>query len=361
MSSENNEHIYPYRIQRQFNNRNGPSNPNNPNNQNDGVLIVRQLQNEVNKLKNEVQLLQKNINCFDDEKLYCRIINYVNHNCIQCQNNNCDGINRDRILTGNGAPSNNIGDDGSFYLDNDTGNYYIKIAGRWILRGNLRGPQGSPGSRILTGRGRPSDATGNIGDFYLDNISKRYYIKVGTSDADAVWVQQGSLDANIPIPIVLPINFATSVNVPSTSLSVPNANTSGALVANGNNTSAPLTDGIFILPTDTYYNFIYYAQSDVQITSMIVSFSNSLPIDTNQTIIASPYLNIPTNTPENDYTPSNFGVFFVYSAGTPAFTTQIRTIPIGLTLKAGSSFVIALLGYFGIDGTVPGIVNVTIV
>lgn len=60
-----------------------------------------------------------------------------------------DGIAQ--VRTGNGAPSNSLGNDGDLYLNNATGDYYTKVSGVWSLQGNLKGPQGpaSPSVSIL--------------------------------------------------------------------------------------------------------------------------------------------------------------------------------------------------------------------
>jgi len=52
-----------------------------------------------------------------------------------------DGIAQ--VRTGTGAPANTLGNDGDFYLDNNTGNYYTKSGGVWTLQGNLTGPSGA--------------------------------------------------------------------------------------------------------------------------------------------------------------------------------------------------------------------------
>jgi len=52
-----------------------------------------------------------------------------------------DGIAQ--VRTGTGAPANTLGNDGDFYLDNSTGNYYTKSGGVWTLQGNLTGPSGA--------------------------------------------------------------------------------------------------------------------------------------------------------------------------------------------------------------------------
>lgn len=51
------------------------------------------------------------------------------------------GLPGSQIYTENGIPSNTLGNNGDFYLNNLNGNYYKKINNTWILEGNLTGPQ----------------------------------------------------------------------------------------------------------------------------------------------------------------------------------------------------------------------------
>lgn len=55
--------------------------------------------------------------------------------------NGIDGIAQ--VRTGTGVPSPALGNNGDFFLDNSTGNYYTKSGGTWTQQGNLKGPSGS--------------------------------------------------------------------------------------------------------------------------------------------------------------------------------------------------------------------------
>lgn len=119
------------------------------------------------------------------------------------------------IFTGNGVPSNTLGNNGDFYLDNASGNYYQKVSNVWTLLGNLKGPagpqglpgkngingtngatgpagptgsQGPAGSQIYTGALTPSNTLGNNGDFYVNTLTGAYFLKVS-----GAWVLQASL------------------------------------------------------------------------------------------------------------------------------------------------------------------------
>jgi len=60
-----------------------------------------------------------------------------------------NGTDGSQIYTGTGVPSDALGVNTDFYLDNATGNYYTKAAGTWgSAQGNLTGPTGATG---LTG------------------------------------------------------------------------------------------------------------------------------------------------------------------------------------------------------------------
>lgn len=48
-----------------------------------------------------------------------------------------EGADGKTILNGTGAPSNNLGTDGDFYLDTNALNLYLKVSGAWTLKGSL--------------------------------------------------------------------------------------------------------------------------------------------------------------------------------------------------------------------------------
>jgi hypothetical protein len=60
--------------------------------------------------------------------------------------------------TGSGAPVT-LHNNGDFYLDSSSGNYYEQVAGVWTLEGNLTGPTGATGATGATG---PAGPTGGL-------------------------------------------------------------------------------------------------------------------------------------------------------------------------------------------------------
>lgn len=98
--------------------------------------------------------------------------------------------------SGSGAPAGGVGAVGDWYLDTTAGDVYEKTgASTWTLRGNIKGPAGSPGTNgtngelWFNGTGAPSGATGSIGDMYIDNSTGDYYEKTGAS----TWTLRGNL------------------------------------------------------------------------------------------------------------------------------------------------------------------------
>lgn len=83
-----------------------------------------------------------------------------------------DGINGkdgQSLLTGNGAPSSSLGNNGDSYLDLDTWDYYTKNDGGWTKTGNIKGGNGSNGSDGKDGdKGDKGDAGISITDTKID-------------------------------------------------------------------------------------------------------------------------------------------------------------------------------------------------
>lgn len=324
---------------------------------------IGQLKDKIDVLRSQIEILKNGDKNFSGREadLSKRVIHYINRHCL-CSENNTIGanLNQRRILTGNGAPDASSGENGDFYLDNDSGDYYFKIRGRWILRGNLRGPPGlpgTPGSRILSGNGAPDAAIGLNGDFYLDNINKNYYLKVGDS-----WIQQGTLNSNTPISFMVPTAFGTPVNVPSISGQSFQV-TQGALVANGSNTLAPITNDNFVLPTETYYNFIYKANTNVVVHKLTVNFINTGTIFAGQNILVGFYFNSIGSQPDT-YVLTVYNVVFQYTSDTLPSTSLTKSVQLGgssgLQIAAGTSLVIGMIGFLGTDGSIPGNVSIQI-
>lgn len=114
------------------------------------------------------------------------------------------GANGNTLLNGTVAPDNSVGNLGDFYLDVATDMLFgPKTAGGWPATGislvgptgpqgdtgpagtqgpagpsGLTGPQGPAGANgnaVLNGTGKPGDALGNDGDFYLDTATDTLY------------------------------------------------------------------------------------------------------------------------------------------------------------------------------------------
>lgn len=131
------------------------------------------------------------------------------------------------VITGTGVPSDDLGSEGDSYIDLSTWNFYVKENGSWVLKGNIKGEQGSQGEQgpqgeqgnpgqqgqqgevgqqgpqgeqgpqgqpgadgtsVLTGNGVPSDDLGNLGDSYIDLLTWNYFVKEETG-----WQNKGNI------------------------------------------------------------------------------------------------------------------------------------------------------------------------
>ena len=98
------------------------------------------------------------------------------------------------LLTGNGLPNDDLGKNGDSYINLDTWDFYVKANGTWIHTGNIKGEQGNQGNdgldgtAVLTGEGEPLVENGKNGDSYIDLITWNYYVKENDE-----WVLKGNI------------------------------------------------------------------------------------------------------------------------------------------------------------------------
>src|SRR5699024_12491344 len=74
-------------------------------------------------------------------------------------------------FSGEGEPEADLGDEGDFYLDESTGDYYKKTSEGWELRGNFKGEDGEDGAAGEAGTGRPAAEGDKEGDLGVDGDS----------------------------------------------------------------------------------------------------------------------------------------------------------------------------------------------
>lgn len=94
------------------------------------------------------------------------------------------------LRNGNGVPSDSIGVNGDYYLNDLNGDVYVRESGTYAVVANFAGPAGATGSTgptgpqgipavWRTGTGVPSNALGVNGDYYLDDDTGDVYTKSG--------------------------------------------------------------------------------------------------------------------------------------------------------------------------------------
>lgn len=125
---------------------------------------------------------------------------------------------------GTGVPSNALGLNGDYYLDDATGNVYLRTSGTYSIVANIKGPTGTAGTVWRDGSGVPSNALGVNGDYYLNDATGDVYLKTAGAY---------SIVANIKGPIGVAATIAVgtvSTGAPGSSATVTNVGTSGVAV-----------------------------------------------------------------------------------------------------------------------------------
>ncbi len=94
---------------------------------------------------------------------------------------------------GSGVPSNGTGVNGDYYLRTSNGDVYLRSAGTYSIVGNIKGATGTTGSNGSNGTngtngsvwrdgsGAPSSGLGANGDYYLDDVTGDVYLKAAGS------------------------------------------------------------------------------------------------------------------------------------------------------------------------------------
>lgn len=83
---------------------------------------------------------------------------------------------------GSGAPSNSLGKNGDYYLRHSNGDLYLKASGTYSVIANLTGPAGTNGINGTSttwrdGSGAPSNSLGIDGDYYLNDVTGDIYLR----------------------------------------------------------------------------------------------------------------------------------------------------------------------------------------
>lgn len=90
-----------------------------------------------------------------------------------------DGAHGSVWYNDSGVPDVGLGLDDDYYLDVDTEDVYFKSSGAWTLITNIKGDTGASGTATVwhDGTGAPSSGLGSDGDYYLDDATGDVYLK----------------------------------------------------------------------------------------------------------------------------------------------------------------------------------------
>ncbi|HEX3010394.1 MAG TPA: hypothetical protein VHO90_22570 [Bacteroidales bacterium] len=127
------------------------------------------------------------------------------------------------MFAGSTAPDNATGKEGDYYLDKTACLLYgPKTSTGWGTGLNVKGDKGADGCKILKGDGAPAESLGNPGDFYLDKTNFALYgpkllISIGGAKLWGAGLQLGA-----PIQTYIITNpFDYALNASSGSIEIP--------------------------------------------------------------------------------------------------------------------------------------------
>lgn len=122
------------------------------------------------------------------------------------------GDNGNKIFVGSVDPDNATGDDGDFYINNNSWNTFLKVSGDWEARGNIKGAQGSAGNQITTNTVNPSSTIGFInGDIWINRTTWTVFELVSGS-----WTNRGSIQGSQGVQGIQGETGAVAVTVSAT-------------------------------------------------------------------------------------------------------------------------------------------------
>ena len=115
------------------------------------------------------------------------------------------------VITGNGIPSNNIGNNGDSYIDLDSWDFYIKENNTWIKKGNIKGSDGNNGQDGQNGQNgldgksvvsiTKSSSDDNVDTYiitYSDGSTSTFFVTNGKDGQQGIQGEKGA-DGHTPV------------------------------------------------------------------------------------------------------------------------------------------------------------------
>jgi hypothetical protein len=173
------------------------------------------------------------------------------------------GTNGATWLSGSGEPMATLGNQNDLYLDNDSGNIYIKGGAGWVLSANIKGPVGPTPDNVWVKNGNAGTTPGATGDFIGTRDARDFVIATNLIDRIRV-TSSGNVGIGVFSPSrKLDVNGSARIGTTGTTINnIIKASVSGTVPAVSSGTSTSVT---FTVP-------------DVVLTSsVIVSPSGPLP------------------------------------------------------------------------------------
>lgn len=143
------------------------------------------------------------------------------------------GLPGSQIYNGSGVPASSMGATGDYYIDKDNAEMYgPKSSTGWGAPVSLRGedgadgsagPEGAPGSKMLSGENAPAVTLGTVGDFYFDKTNATMYgPKTETSWGTGTALRIGQVISYVVTrPSVLAWSSSHQLNISNTVVPIP--------------------------------------------------------------------------------------------------------------------------------------------
>lgn len=109
-------------------------------------------------------------------------------------------------LQGTGVPSNSLGENGNYYIDTATQNYYFKDGGVWSLAGTMGGSAGLPGVISvldIPARNAIPEENRYLGMLvFVESEDRHYTLKGGLTNSNWALFETGSTGGSSKIPVI---------------------------------------------------------------------------------------------------------------------------------------------------------------
>lgn len=205
------------------------------------------------------------------------------------------GSNGATWLSGSGEPVASTGNLNDLYLDNDSGNIYIKGGSGWVLNANIKGPVGPTPDNVWVKNGNTGTTPGATGDFIGTRDAKDFVIATNLVDRIRV-TSSGNVGIGVFSPgRKLDVNGSARIGTTGTTIasiikatvsrSIPAVSAGGSETVTFSVPDAAVSSSVMISPSASLPDGLLIAYARVSVAGTVeVKFTN---INTSSTVAIS--------------------------------------------------------------------------